>query len=120
MSLSAIIKQAAAVAFDVAGDLKQVVTLYSGPTGTYDADTGTTPDTWTQTRAAVGVLYDSEEQKIGAANVAETRTCIIEARLLDGVAISQECQLDAEGYRWKVSQVQTDPAGATFTFYLYR
>lgn len=121
MGLSAIFQKAAATAFKVAGDVKKPVTVYAVRSTAYDTATGQTPNTWTYTKSGIeALLYDSEEQRNYGDPKATKRTALILEADVQGIPVTTESEIDAEGERWKIGGAARDPAVATLTLYLYR
>lgn len=120
MGLKAIFQAAAKVAFSVAGDVKTEVTLYTSPTYAHDTTSDTSTPTWGQTVTGIeGLLYDHKDSKKNDGPEVTTKALLLQVSELQGATITQECEVDADSQRWKVREVNADPASATVELILY-
>lgn len=120
MGLAAIFQRAAAVAFTVGGDVKKTVIIYAGPTFAHDTTNDTTATTWATTKETQAFVYAGKESKKDAEAETKRRACLLQGSEFAGIEITQECEADAEGFRWKIASVEPDPVSATIELQLYR
>ena len=120
MSLLAIARKAAALAMTVAGDVKKPVTVYTGPTYTYDSEQNATATAWARTKPCQGFIYDATEKKPDAKPETVFCTLIVEGADFDGVDVTQESEVDTPAGHWNVWRVGGDPARGIIILDLYR
>lgn len=120
MGLSALLNAAANTAFTIAGDTRKEVTVYTSPTFAHDTETDQTATTWGASKTVQALLYDAKEKKQADNPETTRRACLLKGSDFTGLTITQEAEVQAEGFRWKVESVSIDPAGATIELQLYR
>lgn len=126
MALAGIFKAAAKIGFGIASDAKGPITVYAEPvlSGAYDIATDRTVPVWGKTKTCLALIGDAAETKSqktqGTKPERKYRAVYVEGVELEGFNLESEMELDAEGFRWKVEEVETDPVRALITFTLYR
>lgn len=114
MGLLAIAKAAARVGFAVAGDVKPLVTIKTGPTNTHTIATDRTAQTWAFSDDVRAIVYDGAEEETQGGQGAKKRTKIVLLQASDLTAApTDESIAIMDGAPWEVAMVETDPAGAT-------
>lgn len=120
MGLANIFKQAAAIGFKIAGDTKKEVIVKTGPDHAYAVADDRTTTTWTNETRVMALLYEHKESKEDADPEKMKRACLLHGADFAGIEITQEAEVQAEGFNWKVEAVKPDPVGATIELVLYR
>jgi hypothetical protein len=114
MNLTAIANKAAKIAFDIAGDALEKVTLHVGQQQTTDFHTGTVTGTGGQDIPTEGVFYRTvQQQQLGVTNVG---TFMIKGSAVpDGIDEADTLTFTAgprNGQVWQIESVETIPTAA--------
>lgn len=114
MGLASIAAAAARIGFKVAGDVKPLVTVRTGPTNAHTIATDTSTQTWAVQDEVEAIVYDGTEKETqgGQGPKKRTKIVLLQASTLNATPTEESTVLIA-GDAWEVAEVETDPAGAT-------
>lgn len=127
MSLRALLQNAASIAFAAAGDIPVDVTIKSGPTQAHNSVTDVTTTTWTHSDPVKAISFDEgqaedkdgkSETRGGGPNKREKKL-LVKAADLSTVPTEQSIATMTDG-DWEVTNVEPDPALATYTITVRR
>lgn len=132
MGLASIATAAARIGFKVAGDVKILVTVKSGPTPTHDTATDLSTTTWAETADVEVIAYDIDEKESTGKKLTpnvegpKSRNKTLLIQHADLVANghpskpSEESQIIIDGDEYAIESVVTDPANATHELIIRR